>query len=117
MDLTKLNGQFANVFEDIANIKDYRFVDKKSVVGNVYTIKSVYVVNGKYGLQSVFVCEKGNEKIRLSFNGDNYYKTITADGEIIDAIRNGNMTIKVVMYHNKKYNKDCFKAQFDCIPF
>lgn len=119
MNLSKLNGQtFKKVFDDV-DIKAFPFVEKKDIDCNeVFTVKSVYLIKGTYGFQSVLILARDeNGGIRVGVNGRDIYDNVTNDNEIIEAIKNGSINCRIISYENKKYNKRCYKPIFEHIPY
>lgn len=115
MDLSKLNGKtFEKVFDDV-DVKNYPFIKKENAIDKKFTVRAVYLIKGTYGFQSVFILDNPNG--RISFMGRDLFDTIVSEREMIDAIRNGKITMTVTSYYNDKYKKTCYKPYFEEIPF
>lgn len=118
MDLNRLNGsKFEKVFDDV-EVKTYPFIKKEEIVNQSFGVKSVYLTKGNYGYQSVLILAKDeNGGYRVGFSGRELFDNVISDNDIINAIKSGSMSCKVVSYENKKYKKTCYKPYFEVIPF
>lgn len=111
LDLKKFNGK-KSVF-DIENSEEFRFISKSELnYGHKYNLKSVYVSNGKFGKQTIYMFTDSSNKYRFSVNGD-IGTAIMSDNEMVSAIREGKITIEFYKYKSKKYNTDCIGVTFD----
>lgn len=113
--LNELNGGRNNVFT-LANSKEYRFLTKTELPkGQPLFVRGVYIARGKFGFQSVFIFDDGNNlKGRYSFS-DNGKKNdiIIKDNGLIQAIKSSKLMITFELYHSKKFDKDAIGATFE----
>lgn len=113
MDFTKYNK---NNFEKIEwNVKTDNFSFKKigdlfyEGVTKVQVFGFFFIKSENYGLQPIAILE--DCLLNLPTHKVDVIKEMLADHESVNAIRNGECSLKIRKYRSK-YNKDCFDVDF-----